>query len=181
MNSYDDQLNSILDGADKDQLSKYINDEAALDKLVKSLDQYQMLIKEKERIQLNNKNLAESNLNKEPVLQQLRSELSDAIREFDQAKKEFVELKETYDVQTGESGNVGLESVLTLLQTDAARAEEDTEKSAENFFSDYNTMHTEEELNSFQKQFLENRAQAYMKKIKAEKMKELIPNHLIRC
>jgi ESCRT-I complex subunit VPS37 len=180
MNSYDYQLNSILSTIDKDQLTKYINDEAALDQLVKSLDQYQALIKEKEKIQHNNKNLAESNLNKEPVLQQLRTELSDAMREFDQAKKEFVSLKETYDVQMGASGNVSLESLLNLLQTDAAKAEEDTEKSADDFFSDYNNMRTEEELNMFQKQFLDNRAQAYMKKIKAEKMKELIPNYLIK-
>lgn len=60
----DKQLLAILEGCDKDQLNKYLNDDESADILLKSLDEYQDLLKEKENLQSTNKKLAESNLKK---------------------------------------------------------------------------------------------------------------------
>ena len=175
--SFEDQISIILNGCDKDQLNKYLNDEESSDLLVKSLDSYQALLAEKEKLQLENRKLAESNLCKEPVLEQIKQDLAESMKEFENAKQEYVSLKETYDAQSTGSGDMSLNSILNTLQINAVKAEEESEKSAEDFFIEYTGgFHSEEELNNFQKQFLEARTQAHIKKIKAEKMTELLPN-----
>jgi hypothetical protein len=175
--SIESQLKAILNGCDKEQLNKYLNDEDASDLLVKSLDQFQALVSEKESLQLANKKLAESNLNKEPVLDKIKQDLTQAISEFEKTKREYTSLKETYDAVGAVGGDMSLQSIYNALQTAAQRSEEDTEKMAEDFFCSMSTgMHTEEELNMFQKKFLEARTQAHLQKIKADKMKELLPN-----
>jgi hypothetical protein len=55
------------------------------------------------------------------------------------------------------------------------REEETTDREADEFFCSMNTLRTDEELNIFQKKFIEDRTQAHLKKIKSEKMKELLP------
>ena len=175
--SLDAQLNAILSNCDKDQLNKYLNDEDSLDLLVKSLDQYQTLLNEKENMQMANKNLAESNLSKQPKLEKAKLKLSTAVQEFDEARKEYQTIKETYDAVNTVNGDLPLESVFNLLQTDAVKSEEDTDQKADDFFCQTTALHTEEEVNIFQRQFLETRTQSHIKKIKAEKMKELLPNY----
>jgi ESCRT-I complex subunit VPS37 len=175
--SLDAQLNAILTSCDKDQLNKYLNDEESLDILVKSLDQYQSLLNEKENMQLANKNLSESNLGKQPKLDKAKLKLATAIQEFEEARKEYATTKETYDAVNTVNGDMPLESVYNLLQTDAVKSEEDSDQKADDFFCQTSVLHTEEEVNLFQRQFLDYRTQSHIKKIKAEKMKELLPNY----
>ena len=178
--SLDDKLLGILSSCDKEQLALYLNDEESIDILLKSLDQYQLLVNEKEDMQQLNKQLAESNLNRQPVLNELKLKLHAAINEFDDAKKEYKTVREIYDAQNSVNGEMSLEAVYSQLQMSASRAEEETDKSADEFFNTYGATHTEEELNAFQKAFLEARTQAHVKKIKADKMKELLPSYLIQ-
>ena len=173
--SFDDQLFSILNYCDKDQLNKYLNDDDAVDVLVKSMEQYQELINEKEKLEKSNKELAEANLNVEPVLEALKYKLKTAINEFHSAKSELLSLKEAFEIQQKSDGLMSLNAISTALQTRASKAEEETDKQADEFFCQMNGMlHGEEELNNFQRQFLEARTLAHIKKIKAEKMKELL-------
>jgi adenine-specific DNA methylase len=171
------QINAILSNCDKDQLNKYLNSDEELEILIKSLDQYQSLVNEKENMILANKNLSESNLAKQPILDQAKKRLVNAIQEFDDARKEYLTVKESYDAVNAVNGDMSLGSVYSLLQTSATKAEEDTDQKADDFFCGSSSMHTEEEVNQFQRQFLEARTQAHIKKIKAEKMKELLPNY----
>ncbi len=176
--SFEEQLAIILNGCDKEQLNKYLNDEESSDLLVKTLDRYQSMIIEKDSLQIENRKIAESNLNKEPILENLKQELTARIKHFEEAKNNYASLKGTYDAQGAVSGDMSLNGIYNLLKTNAARAEEDTDKDAEDFFCEQtSTPHTEEELNLFQKQFLEARAQAHIIKIKADKMGELLPNY----
>jgi len=66
------QLNAILSNCDKDQLNKYLNSDEELEILIKSLDQYQSLVNEKENMILANRHLSESNLAKQPKLEQAK-------------------------------------------------------------------------------------------------------------
>ena len=177
--SFEDQLALILNGCDKEQLNKYLNDEESSDLLVKSLEHYQSLVSEKDSLQAENRRLAESNLSKEPQLESMKKELAETIKEFESAKSEYVSLKESYEAQQAVSGDMSLNGIHNVLKANATRAEEDTDKEAEEFFfSETNSaVHTEEELNIFQKQFLEARTQAHIIKIKAEKMGELLPGY----
>lgn len=70
---------------------------------------------------------------------------------------------------------MSLAGVLSALQAKAQRAEEDTDRAAEEFFSS-GRAHTDDELSVFQRQFLEDRTQAHLVKIKADKLKELLAN-----
>ena len=176
--SFEDQLAFTLNGCDKDQLNKYLNDEDSADLLVKSLDQYQSLVNEKDRLQDENKKMAESNLNKEPILDKLKLRLAATIQDFEQTKSQYISLKERNDAQAAVGGDMSLNGIHNILKANAVKAEEETDKSAEEFFCETNgVIHTEEELNMFQKQFLENRTQAHIIKIKAEKMSELLPSY----
>ena len=175
--SFESELNAILTSCDKEQLNKYLNDEESLDLLIKSLSQYDLLLNEKDTLQKANKNLAESNLAKQPKLDEAKFKLSNAIKEFEEARKEYSTVKETYEAVDTVNGDMSLESVYNLLQANSLKSEEETDKNADDFFCEYNSLHTEEEVNLFQKQFLESRTQAHIKKIKADKMKELLPNY----
>jgi ESCRT-I complex subunit VPS37 len=173
----DEQFRAILYNADKDQLNKYLNDEEACESLCKSSNEYKSLLNEKESLQQANKKLAESNLNKEPVLERVKKELTESIKEFEKSKQEYASLKETYDA-VGAVGDMSLSSIYNALVADAIKCEEETDRQADEFFCSMSgSMHTEEELNAFQKKFLESRTQAHLKKIKAEKMKELLPSY----
>lgn len=99
------------------------------------------------------------------------------MKEFEDAKSEYTSLKEAYDAQSTVSGDMSLNGIYNSLQASASRAEEESDKSADDFFCALNVQHTEEELNSFQRQFIEARSQAHIKKIKADKIKELVPNY----
>lgn len=173
MNSDDHQILSILQNCDKEQLDKYLNDDHECELLIKTLDSYQSLISERQFLDTSNRSMAESNLSMEPLLESLKAKLKLEIDEFERAKREYLSLKETYEAQTQCGDDLSLASVLSTLQVNAQRAEEDTDRMAEDFFCNYVSVHTDEELNTFQRQFLEARTQAHLVKIKAEKLKEL--------
>jgi hypothetical protein len=176
--AYEEQLHMLLSTCDKDQLNKYLTDDDSLDLLVKSIEQYQNIAAEKERLERENKEKAERNLKMEPMLNSLKAGIKQAIERFEKVKLEYLSLKESHDVQVANQASpMSLSGVSAQLDARATKAEEDTDRMAEDFFvtkAASNVVHTEDELNNFQRQFLEERTQAQLKKIKAEKMKELI-------
>ena len=172
-----DSISNTLAICDKEQLNKYLNDDDALDILVKSSDEYQQLLAEKERLQQQNKRMAEENLRKQPILENVKTQLLQALKEFENAKKDYLTQREIFNtLKSGNGGNgeMTLETVCSLLSSSAERAEEDTDKRADQFFNQSRSLHTDEELADFQREFLEARTQAHIKKIKADKMKELM-------
>lgn len=175
--SFEDQLYSILSNCDKDQLNKYMNDDEAADLLVASFEQYQELVAEKEHLEKLNKSTAERNLELEPTLENLKLKLRQAIGSFEKAKQEYLSLREASEMSAADGSNMSLSSISTALENRAQRDEEETDRQADEFFCVMNSLKSEEELNNFQRQFLEARALAHIKKIKAEKMKELTSRH----
>jgi hypothetical protein len=169
----EEQLIVILNNCDKEQLNKYLSDDDALDLLVKSIEQYQTISNEKDNLDKTNKNLAEKNLKLEPKLESLKTNLQTSIINFEKVKLEYISLKEAYDKQLNLCNSTSFGSISNSLNLRAIKAEEETDKMAENYFNAAYSIHTEEELNNFQKLFLEERALAHVKKIKAEKMRDL--------
>lgn len=66
------------------------------------------------------------------------------------------------------SGSISLDTALALLQTAAAKSEEDSENIAEQFIS------KEIDIDAFLEQFAASRKVMHLRKVKADKMKELI-------
>lgn len=174
--NFEEQLLQILNSCDKDQLNKYLNDDESADLLVKSMEMYQKLLKDKEDLQTKNRQMAESNLKLEPVLNNLKSQLKEKITDFEQVKKEYLSAKEFYEAHSFANSENSLKSIYNSLRQSAIKEEEKSDETADQFFCSYNVQHTDEELNNFQRQFLEERTQVHLKKIKADKLKELLPN-----
>jgi hypothetical protein len=178
--SFEDQLTLILNNCEKDQLNKYLNDDEAADILVKTFESYQELLSQKESLEKTNRDLAQNNLNLEPRREEAKARIKRNIQEFEKAKQEYLSLKEAHDIQSSSIGggaNMSLNSIRALLENRAIKEEEETDRQADEFFCTMNAMHNEEEVNNFQKQFLEARTSAHIKKIKAEKMKELVARY----
>jgi ESCRT-I complex subunit VPS37 len=176
--SVDQQLEAILKECDRDQLNKYLNDEEAIDLLVKSTSSYQAMLAEKESLQAQNKRLAQENMSKEPILESIKAKLMESLKDFETAKSDYQTKRDILSsIQTANGGDMSLDTILTRLQNAASRAEEETDKMSEEFFS--SSMHSEEEINIFQKQYIEARTQAHIKKIKADKMKELMASNSV--
>lgn len=175
MSSLDDHLNSQLNACSSEQLNKYLDDDDSLDILIKSWPQYQSLLTEKENLQAQNKRIAQENINKEPILDSVKTRLLQALKDFDIAKSEYTAKREAQkSLQSSNGGDMSLETIYSLLLSSSSKAEEETDRMADDFFNNYLGTHTDEELSIFQKQFIELRTQAHIKKIKAEKMKELM-------
>ena len=175
----EDKLFSILSNCEKEQLNLYLNDDDSIEMLLKSLDSYQELVTSKEGLHQINKQIAEANLAKEPLLDTFKQRLGEAIAEFESVKGEYTSVKEAFDAQQSVNGDMSLQGVLVQLQASAEKAEEESDMNADEFFTKFNSVYSEEELNNFQRQFLEKRTQAHLKKIKAEKMKELLPSYFM--
>lgn len=177
--NFKEELDRTLLNCEKDQLNLYLNDEESFETLVKSLSGYQELVREKDNLQQLNKSIAESNLAKEPLMEEYKSKLAEAIRLFEEAKAEYVTVKEGYDAQQSVNGDMSLEGILSQLQMSATKAEDESSMSADDFFTKFNATYSEEELNAFQRKFLEERTQAHIKRIKADKLKEILPSYLM--
>ncbi|CAB0034882.1 unnamed protein product [Trichogramma brassicae] len=112
-----------------------------------------------------NRSLAEFNLSKEPELDKARAKLQSLSEEGGelcssvQAKLEQIKNK---------AGTMTADLALDLLQTAAAEMEEESEKIAEKFLT------SDLEVDEFLEQFLTKRKIMHMRKVKVDKMKELM-------
>jgi hypothetical protein len=175
----EDQIRVLLSNCSKEQLNTYLNDETSLRNLIDNLDTIRKLQYEKYEIDRANKELAKTNLEKEPLIESLKEELTKALDDLDSAKADYYNLVSNYSSNTMNDNlnDLSLEAVYTMLQTSANKAEEETEQMADDFYSSESCkINTDEELAQFHKLFLEQRIQAHLKKIKADKMKELLNN-----
>ena len=174
---FEEQLFATLKACEGKQLDKYLVEDDALDILVTSMDQFHMLNSEKESLQEKNRKLAEENLDKKSTLNDLRAKLTQSIKELEYSKDEYFQLMTNHN-EVSIHQDMSLEAIYTILQTSATKSEEETDKMAEEFFSlDDTKQYNDDELNQFQKLFLESRAQSHLKKIKADKLKELLASN----
>ena len=160
-----DSLNRLT----KDQLQELLNDELKFESFIRGLDQVKSLYNEKEMLMASNKSLAEYNLSQEPRLKSAKAG-------FDAKKAEIRDLAAKVKSLSAEvkskSGQYDNETLLALLQAAAAEAEETSDKTAEEFMQKKNIENMDEFLDSF----IEQRKVSHLRRIKADKMKDLILN-----
>lgn len=154
-----------------EELQKLLNDDDRVDSMVKDLQQVKNAENEREMLLASNKSLAEFNLSQEPNLRQSRQKLKELYEQAQELMNEVEQNKKTLDSLGGQSS---LETTLALLQTAAAQAEEESEKIASSFLDGERT------VESFLEEFVESRKLAHLRRIKAEKMTELLTRRLPR-
>lgn len=148
-----------------DELKKLLNDDDRLESMIKDLQQVKNLEAEREMLIASNKSLAEYNLSQEPVLEKLKVQLQRQFDELKSYKRRVESKKKSMDELTK---SMSLDTTLALLQTAAAEAEEESEAISESFLS------SEIGVDSFLETYLSKRKLAHLRRVKVEKMVELL-------
>lgn len=160
---YLNQLQTSIAPLSSDELKDLLNDDEKLDEKVSEV--LENLKTQKDDLLIENRSKAESNIEKEPRIIELRGKVNELMEEAKKycgaVQEKLVEVKEN-------SGNVSQETALALIQTAAAESEEATDALIKQF--------TDNEIGveAFLDEFLVTRKTMHLRKLKAEKMQELI-------
>merc|ERR1719187_1476644 len=123
------------------------------------------LQEEKEMLLTSNKSLAEYNLSQEPVVREAKARLQEKYRAAQQLGEEVRELKAALDTK---QGNVSPDTLLALLEAANQEVEEESEQMTDTFLSGGDN------LDEFLEQYHEKRKLAHLRRVKVDKLKELI-------
>jgi len=156
-----------LQHMDIDSLKEILNDEDKFDTFVKELPQIKALDAEKEMLMTSNKSLAEYNISQEPVVKEKKEKLLEKFQTATQLADKVKALKADID---NKSGKMTPDSLLILLEAANQEAEEESETMVELFMSDGGS------LDEFLDNYKEKRKLAHLRRIKIDKMRELISN-----
>ncbi|XP_058821905.1 uncharacterized protein LOC131683700 [Topomyia yanbarensis] len=164
---YLNQAVRTLQNLSSDELKDLLNDDDKLDERV--IQAIEALESEKEVVLSENRSLAESNLGKEPKMIEMRSRVNDL---SEKGRLLASSVKEKSEELNTKSSSTNPDTVLALLQTAAAESEEESEKIVKQFLD--NDITTDVYL----EQFMSSRKSMHSRKLKAEKMAELVRNGL---
>ncbi|XP_055542016.1 uncharacterized protein LOC129727828 [Wyeomyia smithii] len=164
---YLNQAVRTLHNLSSDELKDLLNDDGKLDERVNQA--VETLESEKEIVLGENRSLAESNLNKEPKLIELRARVNDL---SDQGRVLAASVKEKSGDLKEKSSSINPDTVLALLHAAAAESEEESEKIVKQFLDNDIT------IDVYLEQFMSSRKAMHSRKLKAEKMTELVRNGL---
>ncbi|XP_058453149.1 uncharacterized protein LOC131431444 [Malaya genurostris] len=162
---YLNQAVRTLQNLSSDELKDLLNDDDKLDETVARA--IETLESEKEVVLSENRSLAESNLGNEPKMIELRSRVNDL---SEQGRFLANSVKEKSEELKTKSSSTNPDTVLALLQAAAAESEEESEKIVKKFL--VNDITTDVYL----EQFMSSRKSMHNRKLKAEKMMELVRN-----
>jgi len=133
--------------------------------MMKDVKQIKDLEAEKEVLLASNRSLAEFNLTKEPQLAEGKRHLQE-LSETGAALCQRIESKVSELRQ--HKGDMTLETTLALLQTAAAESEEESEAIAEKF------LEGDLDIDGFLEQFTASRKVMHLRRVKADKMTEIL-------
>ncbi|XP_078039734.1 vacuolar protein sorting 37B [Augochlora pura] len=148
-----------------DELKELLNDDNKFEEIVKDIKQFKDMETEKDMLMASNRSLAEFNLSKQPELEgskQILKELGE------RGSGLCASVKEKLEVLKEKCGEVSADTALDLLQTATAEIEEQSESIAGKFLAG------DMEVDEFLEQFLSQRKLMHLRKVKVDKLKELI-------
>ncbi|CAL8073790.1 unnamed protein product [Orchesella dallaii] len=148
-----------------EQLKNLIEDETSFEEYFKNLSQIKKWEAEKDMLMASNKSLAEFNLTFEPKLQAGKATLMEL---YEQARGVTDELETKRAQLESLYSRTSLDTTHALLQTASMEAEEESDKLAEQFLAG------SVDVETFVGQFEPLRCKAHMRKLKTEKMAELV-------
>ncbi|OAD52460.1 Vacuolar protein sorting-associated protein 37B [Eufriesea mexicana] len=154
----------LLSHLTNDELKELLNDDTKFEDIVKDV-QFKNLETEKELLMASNTSQAEFNLSKQPELQkgkQILKELSE------KGSRLCSSVAAKLDKIKNQSGEMTAATALDLLQTAAAEIEEESETIAEKFLAG------DMGVDEFLEQFLSRRKLMHLRKVKVDKLRELI-------
>lgn len=148
-----------------EELKALMNDDTRLTEMIADLPQIRLIAQEQEMLLVSNKSLAEHNLSLEPKLTEGKQALIAAYEEASTLADSLTAMKASVD---STSGQYKPDTIQALLQTAAHEKEEETEKMIQNFLD------KELSVEDFLSEFISKRTTAHNRRIKAEKVAEMI-------
>ncbi|XP_059192418.1 VPS37B subunit of ESCRT-I a [Centropristis striata] len=149
------------------QLNEILEDDEKLTNMVQEMDEMEEVQQSKEKTLVNNRTLAEQNLALQPSLEHKKEELTKRYSSLQEGFESYQLRKSTLDHK---SGNTSLDILLALLQAEGAKIEEETENMADSFLDGDMT------LDSFIDAYQSNRKLAHLRRVKIEKLQEMVLN-----
>lgn len=154
-----------FDGYTMNQLNEILEDDEKLTKMVQEMDEMHEVQQSKETTLVNNRTLAEENLDLQPKLELLKEQLTKRYSSLQEHFESYQLRKSTLDHK---SGNTSLDTLLALLQAEGAKIEEETENMADCFLDGDMT------LDSFVDTYQSQRKLAHLRRVKIEKLQEMV-------
>lgn len=160
---YMNQAQASLAYLSSDDLKDLLNDDTKLEERVN--DVLNALESEKNVILTKNRSIAEENLTKEPDLIERRGRINDLSTE---GKELCLAVQEKLAQIRSKSGEMSQDTALALLQTAAAECEEESDQIVKQL------MDKELAIDAFLDSFMTSRKTMHLRKLKADKMVELV-------
>ncbi|XP_078599847.1 vacuolar protein sorting-associated protein 37B-like [Branchiostoma floridae x Branchiostoma japonicum] len=155
----------LLNHLNREELQRMLSDDDKIQDLVNDHESVKSLQLEREMLLASNRSLAEFNLEKEPQLVTGRQKLSRVHQEAAELRVLYDEKKQQLESLTQKND---LDTTHALLQAAAAEIEEESESLADQFLE--GGMAVEDFLSQYQ----EKRRLAHLRRVKSEKMQELM-------
>ncbi|KAI1709778.1 modifier of rudimentary (Mod(r)) protein domain-containing protein [Ditylenchus destructor] len=149
----------------EDQLQNLLNDEDRLNAMVESMPQVSSVLSDKELKLAQCKSFAEYNLSMEPKMREGAARLKAT---YDSVLREKQEVEQLKNRLGSIADDRSLDSISAILQAAVQEAEDESESIAEQFHDG------QLEIDDFIKQFDEKRILAHTRKIKSEKLSEIV-------
>ncbi|CAI9741167.1 Hypothetical predicted protein [Octopus vulgaris] len=156
---------AVIHSMENDDLNVMLRDSAKVDELIESLSQVKNIQQERDVMLASNKSLAEYNLGIRPKFEDLKQQIAAKYAEVSELKTTLAEEIGSLDVVANKQS---LETILALLQADAATSDENSEKLAQDFLD------KKLEAETFVEDYIMQRKEAHLKKVKVEKMTDLL-------
>uniref|UniRef100_U5EQT3 Putative vacuolar protein sorting 37b n=1 Tax=Corethrella appendiculata TaxID=1370023 RepID=U5EQT3_9DIPT len=160
---YINQAVGRINTLSSDELKELFSDDEKLDEQINEI--IATLESEKEFILQENRKLAEDNLNQEPIMILGRSKVNELTEEAEQLCKQVQEKSNTMRTKTGATDP---DTYLALLQAASVESEDESEKIHKQFLGNELT------IEQYIEQFLTTRKLMHLRKVKSEKMVELL-------
>lgn len=155
----------LLSHLNNDELKELLNNDGKFEDLVKDIKQFKELETEKEMLMASNRSLAEFNLSKRIKLEEGKQ----VLKELSEKGNQLCEsVKEKLDRMKNKSGEMTADTALDLLQAVASEIEDESETVAKKFVDG------DTEVDEFLEQFLPRRILMHLRKVKVDKMRQLI-------
>lgn len=158
-------IKSLLQHVDKGELKDLLENEEQLNVIISDNDEVQKIAGYRDVLMASNKSLAEHNLSQKPKLERSKQLLIDAHQNKALIQAEFEKNRTKLEAF---STQYSPDTTLALLQTSAAQAEEEAEKTADKFLD--GEMNVEDFIQTFQSQ----KTLHHLRRIKTEKLTELL-------
>lgn len=156
---------AILAHLETEQLEKMNEDETEMINIIDDSEIVKSVQTEREDLVTSNKSIAEFNVSQEPTLSSKKELLRELYVTQGEIFASFDGKKQTLEKNTGATS---LDTILAILQSEAATSDEASEEMAERFVD--GSLPVEEFLTEFQAK----RKQTHMQRIKSEKFQEMI-------